>query len=97
MTLSHNLASFERLAEGITNRAMFDDPKMLLKTIFTKLANDFNNDTYVLSLPRNAMDVEGWETLNPNDMLRIRIHRDCKYFILITIVLYRLLIHCFNL
>ena len=93
MTLPHNIAMFKRPAGGIKNRAVFDDPKMLLKSIFTKLANNFNNDNYDLALPLNAMNVKGFESLDPNDMARIRIHRDCKYTIVITIVLYIFLIH----
>ena len=78
MTLPHNLAIYERLSEGIKNRAMFDDPKMQLEKLFTKVANDFNNDDYIIEMPRNAEDVEGWETMDPNDHTRIRIYRDCK-------------------
>ena len=59
MILPHNLAMYKHLSEGIKNRAVFDDPQMLLKSIFTKLAIDFNNDDYAIVLPSNATDVEG--------------------------------------
>ena len=80
MTLPHNLAMYTRLAEGINNRAVFDDPKMHPKQMFTKMAQDFNNDDLVITLPTNASDVEGYDTLDPNDHSRMRIHRDRKCF-----------------
>ena len=78
MTVPHNLARYQRLGEGIKNRAVFDDPKMNPREIFAKLAVDFNNDDIIVSLPLNSSDVEGWETMNPNDTTRSRIHRDRK-------------------
>ena len=48
------------------------------REIFAKLAVDFNNDDIIVSLPLNSSDVEGWETMNPNDTTRSRIHRDRK-------------------
>ena len=78
MTLPHNLEIYKRLLEGNKNRAVFNDLQMALKSIFTKLANDFNNDDYVIALPSNAIDVKGLDNMDPNDHSRIRIHRDYK-------------------
>ena len=59
MTIPHNLATYQRLSEGIKNRAVFDDLNMNPKAIFAKLAVDFNNDDIVVQLPANASDVDG--------------------------------------
>ena len=82
ITLPHNRAIYERFSEGIKNRAVFDNPQMSLKAVFTKLANGFNNDNYVITLPSNATDVEGWDSMDANDHSRICINRDCKSHIL---------------
>ena len=76
MTVPHNLAAYTRLGEGIKNRAVFDDPNMNPKAIFAALAVDFNNDDIMVELPVNASDVDGYQSLNANDITRIRIHRD---------------------
>ena len=78
MTVPHNLARYQRLGEGIKNCAVFDDPEMNPRENFAKLAVDFNNDEIIVSLPLNASDVEGWETMNPNDTAKGRIYRDRK-------------------
>ena len=78
MSLPQNRPMFERLAEGVTNRGGLDDPSLSPKHIFTKLAFDFNNDAINITLPQNASDVNGFESLNPNNPNRTRINRDCE-------------------
>ena len=46
--------------------------------IFTRCAFDFNNKEIIINLPDNAADVDGIDGLDPNDLARIRIERDCK-------------------
>ena len=48
------------------------------KAIFAALAVDFNNDDIMVELPVNASDVDGFQSLDANDITRIRIHRDRK-------------------
>ena len=50
---------------------MFDDPNMNPKATFAALAVDFNNDDIVVQLPSNASDVDRYESLDPNDIIRI--------------------------
>ena len=87
MTLPKNRAYFERLALGVTSKNVLDDGSMQPKHIFQELTFDFCNELIRVELPKNSVDVEGFETLNPNDITRIRIHRDCMccmYHILIS-------------
>ena len=78
MSLPQNRSIFVRLAKGITNRGVLDDPSLSPKHIFTKLAFDFNNDAIQIHLPTNASDVNGYDALNPNNPNRTRINRDCE-------------------
>ena len=78
MSLPQNRPMFERLAEGVPNCGDLDDPSLSPKHIFTKLAFDFNNDAIAITLPQNASDVNGFESLNPNNPNRTRINRDCE-------------------
>lgn len=78
MTLEKNRPQFQRLAEGVKERAQMDSPELSISGIFTSLLFDFGNEDIVIELPENAADVDGVEGLDPNDMLRIRMDRDCK-------------------
>ena len=80
MLLPQNCQMFERLAEGVCNCGVLDDPSLSPKHIFTKLAFDFNNDAIDIHLPPNASDVKGYDVLNPNNPNRIRINRDCEIY-----------------
>ena len=87
MTLPKNRVYFERLALGVTSKNVLDDGSMQPKQIFQELTFDFCNELIRVELPNNSVDVEGVETLNPNDITRIRIHRDYMrylYYILIS-------------
>ena len=48
------------------------------KAIFAALAVDSNNNNIVVELPVNASDVDGFESLDPNDITRIQTHRDSE-------------------
>ena len=77
MSQPRNRPLFERLASGVANKNVLDDNALQPKQIFQKLTFDFCNELIHVDLPPNSIDVEGWETLNANDLSRIRIHRDC--------------------
>ena len=64
-----------------------DDPGLSISGIFTRLCFDFNNEEIVVELPNNAHDVDGVENLNPNDLARIKIDRDCEILFSFTTVL----------
>ena len=87
MTLPENIAIYECLSEGIKDRAVFDDPKMLPKTMLTKLATDFDNDDYVIAFLSNASFIKCWDSMDPNDHSRIRIHRACKSYCIVILLL----------
>lgn len=38
---------------------------------------DFFNKLLRVELPKNSVEVDGADTLDPNDISIIRIHRDC--------------------
>ena len=80
MSIPSNRQYFERLASGVADKNVLDDIAMQPKSIFQKLTFDFCNDLIKVQLPPNAVDVDGWDSLDPNDASRIRIHRDCKSF-----------------
>ena len=78
MSLQKNRLLLQRLAECATERSTIGDPELSINGIFTQLCFDFNNDDIIIELPSNACDVEGVENLDPNNMNRITIQRDCK-------------------
>ena len=73
---------FKRLAKGVANTNILDDDSFHPKHIFQKLIWYFCNESIRVELPPNAIDVEGWETLDPNDTTRTRIHHDCEFLII---------------
>ena len=79
MSLEKNRLKFQRLAEGVTERSQMDSPELSVSGIFTSLLFDFCNEDIVIELPENAADIEGIDELDPNDVLRIRTDRNCKY------------------
>ena len=68
------------LAKGGNNRNDLNDPGLSPRGIFQVLSLNFNNNEIILELPDEAVDIDGYDGLNPNDMSRIRIQRDCKVF-----------------
>ena len=48
--------------------------------MFQNLAFAFNNEDVKVTIPDDAYDLENIEEIDPNDITRIRIHRDCMYF-----------------
>ena len=78
MTIPRNRPYFERLAKGVISKNVLDDDDFNPKNIYQRLTWDFSNDSIIVDLPPNAVDVEGYGTLDPNDATRTRIHRDCK-------------------
>ena len=80
MTIPENRPIFQRLAEGASTRATLDDPSLSLSAIYQKLAFDFNNEDIIVQLPDNSEDIEGIQDLDPNDMNRILIRRESKFF-----------------
>ena len=77
MTVPRNRLFYKRLATGVRNKNALDDGALSPKMIFQKLTFDFNNKLLIINLPPNADDVEGRESLDPNNATRTRIHRDC--------------------
>ena len=77
MTIPKNRPLFERLALGVTHKNVLDDVAMQPKKIFQDLTFDFCNELLRVELPKNSVDVDGADTIDPNDITRIKIHRDC--------------------
>ena len=71
----------------MANKNLLDHGLMQLKQIFQKLTFEFCNDN--VHVPVNSKDVDGWDTLDPNDSTQIRIHRDCMLLCLLIISLFR--------
>jgi len=88
MTIPRNRPYFERLAKGVVNKNVLDDDDFNLKNIYQRLTWDFSNDSIIVELPTNAVDVAGFDTLDPNDATRTRIHRDCEFIIFIYSILF---------
>ena len=54
-----------------------DDASMSLQQIFQTVVLAFNNDEVVLNLPEEAYNIPNFDSIDLNDMSRIRISRDC--------------------
>ena len=78
MTLEKNRLKFQRLAEEHRDWAGMDDPLMSLANIFRSMCFDFANEDIVIDWPDNACDIQGIESLNPNDQNWMKIERDGK-------------------
>ena len=69
---------YERLSVGIKGRDMLDSPEFKEQAIFNELAFAFNNEAIMVPYPPNWNDVKNHHSVDPNNMERINIHRDCK-------------------
>ena len=67
----------ERLAEGIKNRNQLDDSMYSLKEMFQTLVLDYNNKEVVIDFPADAEELDEYMSLDPNDISRMKILRDC--------------------
>ena len=81
MTLEKNQLKFQRLAEGHKDWTGLDDPTMSLANIFRLICFDFTNEDIIIDLPDNTCDIQGIESLDPNDRNRMKIERDGKNII----------------
>ena len=79
--LERNSDKLYRLAQGVNSRNDIDDPGLSPRSIFQFLSLDFNNNDINSELPDEAVDIEGYDDFDANDMSRIRIQRDCKSLI----------------
>ena len=80
MTLPQFRDTYQKLAEGVTSRDGIDDPSLNTTQMFQNIAFAFNNEEITISLPEESSDLEKIEEIDPNDITRIRITRDCKVF-----------------
>ena len=87
MTISKIRPIFERLALGVTHNNVLDDVAMQPKKLFQDLTFDFCNELARVELPKNSVEVDGADTINPNDITRIRIHRDRMCFVNFIVIL----------
>ena len=85
MTVPENRDIFGRLANGPSTRNEIDDVGYHPKQIYQNIALGFNNESIVITLPPDAFDLDAIEEIDPNDMGRIRITRDCEFLILLLI------------
>ena len=81
MTLPENREMFGRLANGPSTRKQIDDIAYHPKQIYQYFALSFNNESIVIELPPDSYDCTLIEKIDPNDINRIRITRDCKFAI----------------
>ena len=79
MTLPENRDHYERVANGPKGRNQIDDISYHPKQIFQDTALGFNNELIRINLPCDAYDLLNIEEIDPNDICRIRITRDCKF------------------
>ena len=69
---------YQRLSEGCTTRQSIDDPNFSPKQIFQTIAFSYNNKFVVISLPDDMNDADGVKEMDPNNISRINITRDCE-------------------
>ena len=81
MTLEKNQLKFQRLAEGHKDWTGMDDLTMSLANIFISICFDFANEDIGIDLPDNTCDIQGIESLDPNDRDRMKIERAGKNII----------------
>ena len=91
MARDDNRHIYQRLAEGVTSRAQLDDPTLSPAGMYSKLQLDFNSDNVIVALPPDAVDVENVDTIDPNDLSRITIQRDCELHVNCFCLLYLIL------
>ena len=80
MSLPEYREVYQKLAEDVTSRHALDSFELNNSQMFQNLAFAFNNKDVKVTIPEDAYDLENIEEIDPNDITRIRIHRDCKYF-----------------
>ena len=78
MTVPENRDIFGQLANGPTGHTQIDDISYHPKQIYQSIALAFNNESVNIELPFDAYDLSSIKDINPNDMGRICITRDCK-------------------
>ena len=71
-----------------------DDPSLSPTGIFSKLQLEFNREDVVVEIPPDAVDIADVDNIDPNDMSRITIQRDCK--IVMNCHIFIVLIRCFH-
>ena len=81
MTLPENRDLYGRIANGPNARNQIDSVEYHPKQIFQSIALGFNNEDIVIELPPDAYDLHSIDQIDPNDIGRIRITRDCKLLI----------------
>ena len=86
MTIENNQPIYKRLAAGTGERLVLDDPILSLPQVFSTLALQFNNIDIKVTLPKDMLDVEGHDEINPNDPNIIRIPRDGTFFTISVII-----------
>ena len=84
MTRPENRETYQRLAEGVTNRKHLDDPSLGLKQLFQNVALEFSNEEVMVELTEEAMYLSGIQDIDPNDRSRMRANRDCKFISIYT-------------
>lgn len=72
---NHHIA--ERLAGGIKDKARLDDPSCSPHACYQLLAMEFNDERIKVDLHHHAIDIEGYEHLDPKDRNGIKMYRDC--------------------
>ena len=67
------------LSEGVTDLSHLEEFTYIPKDIFQHLALDFKNQDVAVELPEHAEDIDDYCMLDPNELARINIIRDCEY------------------
>ena len=78
MTIEENRYVHQRLSDGCTTWKSIDDPNFSPKQTFQTIAFSYNTKSVVVSLPDDMDDVDGVKKMDPNDISRINITRDCE-------------------
>ena len=87
MTLPDNREIYQWIGEGVTNRSGVNDHVLSPKQIYNLIQLSFNNPDLIVTLPREATDLENIEAIDPNDKSRIAIARDCECISIINFVI----------
>lgn len=62
-----------------------DDPAYSPRECYSLLATQFNDERITIDMPDEAIDIEGYDSMDPNEPSRIRIHRDWTWIKMCTI------------
>ena len=93
MSIEENRPIYERLSVGVQGRSDLDDVSMSLQQIFQTVGLAFNNEEVILNLPDEAYDIPNFDSIDLNDMSRIRISRDCMLQIIGNYIMSACLFH----